>query len=76
MSGLRWRGARRMAIYVPLLAHVLPTLIVAYTFVIPGTCIAGWNQFTIGFAAANAGFVLSYVSGIRMALKAGHSEKP
>jgi len=33
------------------------------------------NELTIGFAAANLGFVLAYIGGVRLALKkdAGHA---
>lgn len=54
--------------YLPLALHVVPTLVIGFGFVIPQSCIAGWNELTIGFAAANAGFIATYVAGIRIAL--------
>ncbi len=57
--------------YIPLALHLIPTLAIGYLIVIPQSCIAGMNELTIGFAAANAGFVLSYVAGVRLARKHG-----
>jgi hypothetical protein len=65
-SGIAWRQLR---LYVPLLLHLLPTLVVGYFVVIPRSCIAGFNELTIGFAVANLGFALSYVAGVRLASK-------
>lgn len=60
------RGARAM-VYLPLVLHLIPTLGIGFLVVIPKSCIAGINELTIGFAAANLGFVLSYVGGVRLA---------
>lgn len=60
-----------LGLYLPLLLHLAPTLGIGYFIVIPQSCIAGVNELTIGFAAANLGFVLSYVAGIRLALRKG-----
>lgn len=57
----------RILVYAPLLLHVLPTLAIGLGIVIPGSCIAGVNQFTIGFAAAVLGFVPAYVAGVLLA---------
>lgn len=62
---------RRFSLYLPLLLHLIPTLGIGYFIIIPQSCIAGVNELTIGFAAANLGFVLSYVAGVRLALKKG-----
>lgn len=61
----------RLTLYLPLVLQLIPTLGIGYLLVIPNSCIAGMNELTIGFAAANLGFVLSYVGGIRLALKKG-----
>jgi len=61
----------RVALYLPLVLHLIPTLGIGYLLVIPNSCIAGINELTIGFAAANLGFVLAYVGGVRLALKKG-----
>lgn len=57
--------------YLPLALHLIPTLGIGYFIVIPQSCIAGVNELTIGFAAANLGFVLSYIGGVRLARKQG-----
>lgn len=60
---------RRFSLYLPLVLHLIPTLGIGYFIVIPQSCIAGVNELTIGFAAANLGFVLAYAAGIKLALK-------
>lgn len=34
---------------------------------IPGSAIAGFNEYTVGFAASIAGSALSYIVGVRLA---------
>ena len=58
-----------LSIHLPLALHLIPTLGIGYFIVIPQSCIAGVNELTIGFAAANLGFVLAYVGGMRLARK-------
>lgn len=62
---------RLFSLSLPLILHLVPTLGIGYFIVIPQSCIAGVNELTIGFAAANLGFVLSYIAGVRLALKKG-----
>lgn len=62
---------KRLALYLPLALHLIPTLAIGYLIVIPQSCIAGVNELTIGFAAANLGFALTYVAGVRLAMKQG-----
>jgi hypothetical protein len=62
---------KRVTLSLPLILHLIPTLGVGYFIVIPQSCIAGVNELTIGFAAANLGFVLAYVGGVRLALRKG-----
>jgi hypothetical protein len=52
--------------YMPLLAHVVPTLGIGFGLVIPGSPIEGWNAYTTGFAAAVLGFVPSYAAGLAL----------
>lgn len=54
-------------LYVPLIGHVVPTLIIGFGYVIPGSPIEGVNTYTIGFLAAVLGFVPAYVAGIAIA---------
>jgi len=39
--------------------------------VIPNSPIAGFNQYTIGFAASVAGFVPAYLAAVRIARRQG-----
>ena len=64
---------KNLDIYLPLALHLIPTLGIGYSFVIPNSCIAGVNELTIGFALANLGFALSYIAGVRLALKRRNS---
>jgi hypothetical protein len=56
---------------VPLLACVVPDVIIGYGFVIPGSCISGLNEYTIGYAACIIGFIPTYISGVYLALRMG-----
>jgi hypothetical protein len=66
-------GARcarlRASHLVPLAGFVLPTVIVGYGFVIPRSCVAGLNALTIGFATTVLGACVTYVLGVRGALR-------
>jgi len=57
---------------VPLLGFLIPTLAIGYGFVIPQSCIAGINQLSVGFGVTVASAALTYIVGVRMALKGGH----
>lgn len=57
--------------FLPLLGFVLPTVVIGYGFVIPGSCIAGVNELTLGFASAIAGACLSYWMGLRVVVRPG-----
>ena len=57
--------------YAPLLAHVIPTLAIAFGLVIPSSPIAGFNEYTIGFAATVGGFVPAYLAGVGIARRQG-----
>ena len=55
--------------YVPLVGFVVPTVLIGYGFVIPRSCIAGINDLTVGFAATIVGACVTYVLGLRAALR-------
>jgi hypothetical protein len=63
------RPALALRHYVPLAAFVLPTVAIGYGVVIPRSCIAGWNELTVGFAATVIGACLTYVAGVRLAAR-------
>ena len=56
-------------LYLPLVGFVVPTVLIGYGVVIPHSCIAGLNELTIGFASSIVGACVTYVLGIRAALK-------
>jgi len=53
--------------YAPLAGHVVPTLVIGFGLVIPGSPIEGVNAYTIGFLAAVLGFIPAYLAGIAIA---------
>lgn len=67
MSARRRPFQEQALVYLPLALHLFPTLAIGYLIVIPQSCIAGMNEMTLGFAAANLGFILSYAGGVRLA---------
>ena len=62
-----------LSAYVPLVAHVVPTLVIGYGFVIPRSCIAGLNELSIGFGASVVGTCIAYVVGLRSATRGPRS---
>ena len=55
--------------WIPLVGFVVPTLVIGFGFMIPRSCIAGVNELSVGFAGTIAAGCLSYVLGVRSALK-------
>ena len=54
---------------VPLLAFVVPTLVIGYGFVNPHSPIAGLNELTVGFGTTVLGACLTYFAGIHLVMK-------
>jgi hypothetical protein len=54
---------------IPLAAHIVPTIAIGFGYVIPGSCIAGLNELTIGFAASIASTIVAYMIGIRLVVR-------
>ena len=52
-----------------LLSHIVPTLIIGFGFVIPGSCIAGINEHTLGFISSLVGFAITFWFGVYLARK-------
>jgi len=55
--------------FVPLLGFVVPTVVIGYGYVITRSPIAGLNELTIGFATTILGACVTYVVGVRNALR-------
>ena len=54
--------------FSPLAGFVVPSLVIGFGVVIPGSCIAGVNNLTIGFATTLLGACGTYWLGIRAVL--------
>jgi hypothetical protein len=54
---------------LPLVGFVVPTAVIGYGIVIPRSCIAGINDLTVGFASTIVGACVTYVVGLRAALR-------
>lgn len=63
------RGHLKLHWFAPLAGFVLPTVLIGYGVVIPRSCIAGWNELTVGFAATVIGACLTYIAGLRLAAR-------
>lgn len=59
----------KLRYFYPLLGFVVPTVVIGYGFVIPHSCIAGFNDLTLGFAATVAGACLTYWGGLRLVVR-------
>jgi ABC-type Fe3+ transport system permease subunit len=55
--------------YIPLVGFVVPTVVIGYGVVIPRSCIAGINDLTLGFGTTILGACVTYVLGLRAALR-------
>ena len=53
----------------PLIGFVVPTLAIGFGLVIPESCFAGVNEYTLGFASTIAGACATYWLGQRQVLK-------
>lgn len=63
------RRETRLRHFAPLAGFVLPTVLIGYGVVIPRSCIAGWNELTVGFGATVVGACLTYWAGLRLAAR-------
>jgi hypothetical protein len=55
--------------FTPLLGFVLPSILIGFGVVIPGSCIAGVNNLSVGFATSLLGACVAYWLGIRAVLR-------
>jgi ABC-type Fe3+ transport system permease subunit len=54
--------------FTPLLGFIVPSLVIGFGVVIPGSCIAGINNLSVGFATSLFGAAAAYWLGIRAVL--------
>jgi hypothetical protein len=59
----------RLLYLIPLIAFVVPTVVIGYGVVIPSSAIAGVNALTIGFGTTILGACLSHVAGVQIVIK-------
>jgi len=57
-----------------LLSHIVPSVVIGFGFVIPGSCIEGINPYTLGYIACLAGFVPTFVFGVLAAWQFGRQD--
>ena len=65
----------KLSHFYPLIGFVIPTVVVAYGFVIPHSCIAGWNAQSVGFATTLLGACAAYWFGVRKAVGSEKGER-
>jgi ABC-type Fe3+ transport system permease subunit len=53
----------------PLLGFVVPNVVIGFGYVIPRSPIAGVNELTIGFGITIVAAVVTYIAGVRRALR-------
>ena len=70
MPGAPARGrSLRANDLTPLLGFVVPNVVIGFGYVIPRSPIAGVNQLTIGFGITIVAAVVTYIAGVRRALR-------
>lgn len=57
-----------------LLTHIVPTIVIGFGFVIPGSCIDGINEHTLGFISSIVGYVPTFYFGVYLARRLAKSE--
>jgi ABC-type Fe3+ transport system permease subunit len=55
----------KLRYFYPLFGFAIPTLAIGFGFVIPRSCIAGFNDLTLGFATTVAAACATYFFGVR-----------
>jgi len=59
----------RLVDYVPLIGFVVPTAVIGYGFVLPHHGLAGINELSVGFGTSIVAACVTYVLGVRRALR-------
>jgi hypothetical protein len=54
---------------VPLVGFVVPTVAIGYGLVLPRHGFGGWNEVSFGFATSIVAACVTYVIGVRQALR-------
>jgi ABC-type Fe3+ transport system permease subunit len=48
----------------PLVGFIVPSVVIGYGFVIPGSCIDGWTHQNVGFVGTLVGAAATYATGL------------
>jgi hypothetical protein len=59
----------KLSDFVPLAGFVVPTAVIGYGFVLPRHGFGGWNELSIGFGTSIVAAAVTYVIGVRNALR-------
>src|SRR5205814_5249874 len=68
-SKRRYDGFVKVRYFWPLVGFVVPTLLIAFGYVIPRSCIAGINELTLGFLSSVIGASVTYWIGVRTVVR-------
>lgn len=64
----------KIGVLVAILAsHLVPSIVIGFGFVIPGSCIDGVNPLTLGYIACLIGFVPTFFFGVLTAWQFGRT---
>jgi hypothetical protein len=55
--------AMKMRYFAPLIGFVVPTIVIGFGLMIPRSCIAGFNDLTVGFSKHDRGCVCDLLVG-------------
>src|SRR5512137_3028309 len=58
----------KMRYFAPLIGFVVPTIAIGFGLMIPRSCIAGFNDLTVGFSSTLVGACVTYWLGVRTVL--------
>jgi hypothetical protein len=54
----------KMRYFAPLIGFVVPTIVIGFGLMIPRSCIAGFNDLTVGFSSTIVGACVTYWWGV------------
>ena len=58
----------KMRYFAPLIGFVIPTIVIGFGLMIPRSCIAGFNDLTVGFSSTIVAACVTYWLGVRTVL--------
>ena len=70
----RPRAKNFVLLTLVLLSHIVPTVVIGFGFVIPGSCIDGINEYTLGFVSSIVGYIPTFYFGVYLARRLALAE--